>query len=795
LLQYLVSDIVRLLQASTEVKQDHAVEHLLIDSRKAFSPATSLFFAIVSPRRNGHDFIGELYRKGVRSFVVSNSVEATDYPEATFIQVKDTVEALQQLAAWHRLQFNIPVIGITGSNGKTIVKEWLFQLLHQEYAIVRSPKSFNSQVGVPLSVWQIRSYHTLAIFEAGISQPGEMEKLEAIIRPTIGVFTSLGEAHSEGFISNEEKEKEKRKLFVRAQLPPSLTVLKTIVHAEGTEIVATSPADGSEASIKIPFTDAASIQNAITCWEVLLYLGYAQELIATRMKELTPIDMRLSLKKGINHCLLINDSYSADISSLTIALEFMAQQHGGLQRTVILSDFLQSAETDSQLYKQIAHLLDRHQVVRVVAIGEKISHWLPLFVQSVGIKVETFSSTDSFLSELSHAHFKEEIILVKGARVFALEQVIKFLEEKAHQTRLEIELPALLYNWQQFKKKLPSRTKVMAMVKAFAYGSGAAEVANVLQYHGVDYLGVAYADEGVELRKAGITLPIMVMNAELSAFEVLVDYRLEPALYSFHIADQFDQYLQREGIQEYPVHLEIETGMNRLGFSVAEIDLLGQRLQSSSSFQVQSVFSHLAASEDPQQDDFTRLQATKFIEATIRLQKLIERPFLCHIANSAAAIRTPELTMDMVRLGIGLYGIETSASLSLKPVATLYATIAQLKEVAAGESISYNRKTILQRRSRIATIRLGYADGYPRQLGNGVGKVFLQGKLVPIVGTVCMDMFMIDVTDVPLVKEGDEVELFGKNLSVEQVAAWAGTIPYEILTGISQRVKRVYFEE
>lgn len=784
-----------MLQVSAAVIQDHPVEHLLIDSRKAFSPATSLFFAIVSPRRNGHDFIGELYRKGVRSFVVSNTIESADYPKANFIQVKDTVAALQQIAAWHRAQFQIPVIGITGSNGKTIVKEWLFQLLHQEYAIVRSPKSFNSQVGVPLSVWQIRSYHTLAIFEAGISQPGEMEKLESIIRPTIGVFTSLGEAHSEGFLSKEEKEKEKRKLFVRAQLPPPLAILKTIVHEEGTEIVAKSPTDGSEASIKIPFTDAASIQNAITCWEVLLHLRYSNELIAARMKELTPIDMRLSLKKGVNHCLLINDSYSADTSSLVIALGFMAQQHGGLKRTVILSDFLQSAETDAHLYEQIVHLLDRHQVKRVVAIGEKITRWLPTIAKPYTIAVETFSSTEQFLAQLSYSHFKEEIILVKGARVFTLEKVIEFLEQKAHHTRLEIELPALLYNWQQYKKQLPVRTKVMAMVKAFAYGSGAAEVANVLQYHGVDYLGVAYADEGVELRKAGITLPIMVMNAEQSAFEVLMEYRLEPVLYSFHIADHFDQYLQREGIQEYPVHLEIETGMNRLGFSVADIDVLGQRLQSSTSFQVQSVFTHLAASEDPAQDDFTRLQACAFTEAITRLQKLVERPFLCHIANSAAAIRNPELAMDMVRLGIGLYGVETSAGLSLQPVAALYSTIAQLKEVDAGESISYNRKTILQRRSRIATIRLGYADGYPRQLGNGVGKVYLQGKLVPIVGTICMDMFMIDVTDLINVKEGDEVELFGKNLSVQQVAIWAGTIPYEILTGISQRVKRVYFEE
>lgn len=776
---------------------DHPVEHLLLDSRKAFSPTTSLFFAIVSSRRDGHDFIGELYRKGVRSFVVSRSFDEPVFKDATFIQVNDTVEALQQIAAYHRAQFDIPVIGITGSNGKTIVKEWLFQLLHPDYAIVRSPKSYNSQVGVPLSVWQIRSYHTLAIFEAGISQPGEMQKLESVIRPTLGVFTCIGEAHSEGFTSKEEKEKEKRKLFVQAQLPASLKVLRTLPFREGTEIVATGAGIllSKEGGIKIPFSDAASIQNAVTCWEVLLYLGYSQEVIAERMRLLAPIEMRLILKKGINHCLLINDSYSADLSSLEIALGFLSQQHGGLQRTVILTDFLQSAETNAHLYEQIAHLLQKHQVNRAIAIGENISTWLPSFAQAFSIRVETYPGTEAFLSQVSSTYFKEEIILIKGARVFGLERVVNLLAQKAHQTRLEIELPSLLHNLQQYKKSLPPTTKVMAMVKAFAYGSGSAEVASVLQYHGIDYLGVAYADEGIELRKAGITLPIMVMNVEVAAFELLIEHRLEPVLFSFPMLEALDQYLQAQGITDYPVHLEIETGMNRLGFLLTEIDELGHRLQSSSSFQVQSVFSHLAASEDPQEDAFTLLQADKYLKAAIRLQELVQRPFLRHLANSAAALRIPQLAMDMVRLGIGLYGVETGVGLSLKPVAALYSTIAQLKELEAGESISYNRKTTLQRRSRVATIRLGYADGYPRQLGNGAGKVFLNGQLAPIVGTVCMDMFMVDVTDIPSAKEGDEVELFGKNLSVQQVAQWAGTIPYEILTGISQRVKRVYFDE
>jgi alanine racemase len=752
---------------------------------------------LTSPRRDGHDFIGDLYRKGVRSFVVSRLFDLSVFKDANFIKVPEPLTALQDLTAWHRRQFEIPVIGITGSNGKTIVKEWLFQLLHADHAIVRSPKSYNSQIGVPLSVWQIRPYHTLAIFEAGISQPGEMDKLEAIIRPTIGVFTSIGEAHSEGFASQEEKEKEKRKLFAYAHLPAALTILKIDTTAEKTTIVATGAGDllQQQGVITIPFTDAASIQNAITCWEVLLHLGYSTQLIATRMKELTPVEMRLSLKKGIHHCVLINDSYSADISSLEIALGFMQQQRGGLRQTVILSDFIQSAIADAKLYEQILYLLQKHGVQRLIAIGEKISAAIRQLAATTTISLEFHPTTESFIAQFSTQQFKEEIILVKGARVFALERIVQLLEQQAHQTRLEIELPALLHNLHQYKKHLNRKTKVMAMVKAFAYGSGATEVASVLQYHGVDYLGVAYADEGVALRKAGIVLPIMVMNPEEAAFELMLEYRLEPELYSFSLLQSFDQFLQREGIQNYPVHLEIETGMNRLGFSLGELEQLGQYLQSTASFQVESVFAHLAASEDATEDSFTHLQFERFQTAAQQLEQILQRPFLKHIANSAATIRLPELELDMVRLGIGLYGIDSTTRFDLEPVTTLISTIAQIKEVDAGESVSYNRKTILERRSRIATVRIGYADGYPRQLGNGVGKVVIQGHLVPIVGSICMDMFMVDITDMPSVKEGDEVELFGPQLSVIQLAQWAGTITYEILTGISQRVKRVYFEE
>lgn len=799
-MQYSVNDIARIIQAETIVSNDNPVEHLLLDSRKVFSPATSLFFALISFRRNGHDFIPELYKKGVRNFVVSEKINRNHYPEASILKVKDTLSALQQLASYHRSQFNIPVIGITGSNGKTIVKEWLYQLLHPEYNIVRSPKSYNSQIGVPLSVWQMNEHHTLAIFEAGISKPGEMDKLEQIIRPTIGIFTNIGEAHSEGFESKEQKEKEKRILFRHSKQPEHVRQVELIKKEATTILTAIYPAwQDKKISLEIPFADDASLQNAITCWEVLLMLGYKENVISDRMKQLVPVDMRLEMKKGINHCLVINDSYSADISSLEIALTFLEQQSTGMKRTAILSDFLQSAVPDDKLYIQVAESLKKHRVSRLIGIGERISKSLRHLITGSenGLTAELFSSTAEFLQQFRSSLFKEEAILIKGARVFAFEQIAQLLEQKVHQTVLEINLNAIVHNLKEYQRILKPSTKIMAMVKAFAYGSGGAEIAGILQYHKIDYLGVAYADEGVDLRKAGIGLPVMVMNPEENAFDAIVENNLEPELYSSELLQSFDSFLQKEGIQQYPVHIEVETGMNRLGFAVGEIEKLSDYLVSTSSFRIQSVFSHLAASEEAIQDDFTWHQFRLLENASNHLQEKLGYSFIRHIANSAAAIRHPDLQLEMVRLGIGLYGVDSAASdsLNLQTVTTFKSTIAQLKELKAGESVSYNRKGIVRRDSLIATIRLGYADGYPRRLGNGIGKVWINGQLAPVIGTVCMDMFMVDVTGIESVREGDEVIVFGNQLPVQQVAQWAETIPYEILTGISQRVKRVYFEE
>jgi alanine racemase len=794
-----------------------SIAHLVYDSRAIAFPADSLFFALRTAHQDGHKFIGDAYRKGVRHFVVDQVVPDGEMNDATFLYVPNTLKALQDLARYHRAQFTLPVIGITGSNGKTIVKEWLYHLLHDDFSIVRSPKSYNSQVGVPLSVWQIAGQHTLGIFEAGISQPGEMQQLASIIQPTIGILTNIGEAHDEGFLSHGHKLQEKVKLFdnVHVVIGPeellrsvplqkelvtwgasstaTLQVVRTEKGADSTTL--TLHYHDEALHITIPFTDEASIQNALTCCCVLLHLGVAPGVISARFATLHPVDMRLQLVRGINNCTLVNDSYSADLTSLGIALSFMAQQQAAQQHTAILSDFAESGKSAEELYRLIAEGLRHHHVEKVVAIGEGISTHLPRYL-GPGVRLQTYPSTEEFIRGFKSSAFQNETILVKGARRFQFERIVQLLQTKVHQTFLEINLNAVAHNLKQYQKLLQAGTRVMAMVKAFAYGSGGAEIASVLQYNNAAYLGVAYADEGIDLRRGGITLPIMVMNADEASFPSLIEYNLQPVIYSHHLLQVFEQYLDEQGLTSYPVHIELETGMNRLGFPPEEIEALCRHLKRTPYIKVESVFSHLAASEDPVQDEYTERQAAIFRQSVSQLQDALPYPFLKHIANSAAIIRHPHLQMDMVRLGIGLYGVEIATDkLDLEPVATLRATIAQLKRLHPGETVSYNRRGIVKEESLIATVRIGYADGYSRRLGNGVGKMSVNGHMAPVIGTVCMDMTMIDVTGTPDVSEGDEVIIFGKQLPVERVAEWAGTIPYEIMTGISGRVKRVYFQE
>ncbi|MBK8611504.1 MAG: bifunctional UDP-N-acetylmuramoyl-tripeptide:D-alanyl-D-alanine ligase/alanine racemase [Chitinophagaceae bacterium] len=829
---YSISQIASVIKASSVLKKpDGVIEHILLDSRKLLFPATTVFFAITGLRRDGHLFIDELYGKGVRYFVVDDQFsedETGQYPDAVFLQVPDVLLALQSLTAFHRQQFELPVIGITGSNGKTVVKEWLFQLLQDDFNIVRSPKSYNSQIGVPLSVWQINSRHTLGIFEAGISQPDEMQKLAKVIQPSIGVFTSIGEAHGEGFLNIRQKINEKLRLFVKSDLliycadDPDMNEAVLLFNSNvraGDEFKMFSWSRKNEASLqitgiaiekglshisaifrslpielKIPFTDAASVENAITCCCVLLYLGIEPASIAKRMRTLRPVEMRLELKQGINNCSVINDSYSADMNSLTMALDFLQQQQQHEKRTLILSDILQSGKSSAELYADVALILEQKQINRFIGIGTEIGRQKNAFKNIA--ETVFFNSTAEFKQQFYSQHFHDETILLKGARLFEFEQISHLLEEKIHQTVLEINLNAITHNLNTYQQLLKPGVKLMAMVKAFSYGSGSFEIANLLQFHHVDYLAVAYADEGVELRKAGIKLPIMVMNAEEITFDILVQYNLEPELFSFGMLTSFEDYLMQSGINNYPVHIKLDTGMRRLGFEKNDIPELCSRLATTSVFKIQTVFSHLAASDSVLHDDFTNTQAKAFEEACDQVQQVINYQVIRHIANTSAIHRHKHIQLDMIRLGIGLYGVDADPAIQklLKNVTTLKTTISQIKKIRAGESIGYSRKGIASKDSVIATVRIGYADGYPRLLSNGVGKMLVSGNAVPVIGNVCMDMTMLDITGVDAA-EGDEVIVFGANLPVSQLAVLAQSIPYEILTGISQRVKRVYFEE
>jgi len=821
---FTLKEIASILHLGKQKLPNVTIAVLQTDSRKVTHTESTLFFALPGPRRDGHQFIPELYKAGVRYFVVSENIAASRYPGAVFLKVESVLDALQEIASAHRDKFSLTVIGITGSNGKTIVKEWLYQLLQPRYNIVRSPKSYNSQTGVPLSVWETAPANNLAIFEAGISQPGEMEKLEPIIQPGIGILTNIGAAHSEGFETEQEKLREKLKLFIHAsviifngdnemirnevaainrpffswgkQKHNPLRVISIKRESHATKIKLSSNKQIFE--IEIPFTDDASVENAITCCATLIYMGLDTPFIKERMKTLQPVNMRLEFKKGVNNCIIINDSYSADTDSLAIALDFLKQQAKGLKKTVILSDFLQSGESAIHLYSTILEQLQKHNISRFIGIGEQMVNLVPKLIadKKQKIKFSPFLTTKDFLHHLHTPDFKDEAILIKGARLFEFEEIAAQLEQKAHQTILEINLNAIAHNYKTFQQMLNPSTKMMVMVKAFAYGSGGSEIAGLLQYHKADYLGVAYADEGVELRKAGITLPVMVLNPEENAFDAITDNYLEPVVFSFKQLAAFQKHIQQAGLKNYPVHIEVETGMNRLGFNIADIKKLGKLLKNNHFILVRSAFSHLAASEDEVEDAFTLKQYELLLKAAKELEAAIGYVFLKHIANSSAIARFPLLQMDMVRLGIGLYGIAGGdISKKLQPVLTLKSTIAQVKQLKKGETVSYNRRGIAQQNTVIATVRIGYADGYSRRLGNGTGYMLVKNKKAHVIGTVCMDMAMIDVTHIKGVKEGDEVIVFGSGLPVEELAAAIGTIPYEIMTGISQRVKRVYWSE
>jgi len=823
-LSYTIEHIASWLSTNSVIKTPAHIAHLLTDSRRLIYPDTSLFFAITTGQNDGHLYVEELMQRGVFNFVVKTNFDTSAFPNANFLKVNDVLAALQIIATHHRAQFTYPVIGITGSNGKTIVKEWLNQLLANRYHIIRSPRSYNSQIGVPLSVWEMEKKHQLAIFEAGISQKGEMEVLANMIQPTIGILTSIGTAHQEGFESEAEKRNEKWKLFQNAQViiaPLSELALddNDVAHHSGYPSVITWCRSGAatlkiqsetiiqghthlqanylgaDLQLVVPFTDLISVNNTITCLLTLLHLQVPMSEIQEGINQLRHLDMRMQIKKGIQHCYILNDSYSNDVHSLQLALTYATQQAGALPITLILSDVAQFNQ-DAVQYDQLLQQLAVFPIKKLIAIGPHLAKALQKHkgLHNKGVHVISFDTTQQFIHQMDIYSFKEEFILIKGARVFELEKINELLQLQVHKTMAEINLTTLVDNYKKIKTVVGPKVKMMAMVKAFGYGSGSVEVARILQFHHVDYLSVAYADEGVALRQAGIHLPIMVMNVDETTFDTLVKYHMEPEIFSFTLYQQFNEYIKNQAISNFPIHIKLNTGMNRLGFDMDTIENLCDLLKSNSQLKVQTIFSHLSASGNKSLENFTHQQLNLFNTAAAKIETVLGYTTLKHIANSDAILLDPIFHLDMVRLGIGLYGT-SQGPIDLAPVVQLTTTISQIRHLKKGDTVGYNRAGVLLRDSIIATVRLGYADGYSRHLGLGKGAMWLNGLLAPIVGDICMDMTMIDITDIPSVSEGDSVQVFGKNLAITQVAKWAGTIPYEILTSIGQRVKRIYISD
>lgn len=818
-----ISSVIRPVEAFLR-RPDDPILHLLTDSRTLVSPHGTIFFAIPTKRNSGCRYIDGLYQAGVRQFVVPADCDLA-LPEANIWRVDDVLAALQRLAAHHRAQFSYPVVGITGSNGKTIVKDWIVQLLSPDRRLVSSPKSYNSQIGVPLSVWQMEAGHEMAVFEAGISETGEMARLQKIIQPTIGIFTNVGQAHDENFLTRQQKVAEKLQLFTHCEvliystdhkdIHSVLSDIESFRHINrftwGTSadnavrLLSATVGDRSTTlsiahaddtfSVVIPFVDRASQQNVMHCITLMLYLGYSPADITARCAKLTPVEMRLEMNEGINNCLLINDSYSLDLNSLSIALDFLQHEHQHFNKTLIISDFLQTGVPDSELYSQVAQLIAQRGITRLIGVGPALCHNKSCFAD---VEALFYPSTEQMLHDCDFNRFQNEAILLKGARMFEFEKVAKLLQRKSHETIMEVNLDAMIHNLNFYRSRINPGTKLMAMVKASSYGAGKVEVASALQFNHVDYLTVAYADEGVELRRNGIHLPIMVMNPEEASFDDIVKYRLEPDIYSFRILELFSQRVRLYG-ERMAIHVEFDTGMHRLGFSGDDIPALAERLNALQDvLQVRSIFSHLACSEDAAMDDFTRGQISRFRTWSDSLDAAIDHtePILHHILNSSGITRFPEAQMDMVRLGIGLYGVapEPAVQAQLRQVSRLVTRISQIKAIPAGDSVGYNRRWIAERPSRIAIVPIGYADGLSRHLGYGHGRVSILGHEAPIIGSICMDMCFVDVTDIACA-EGDPAVLFGEGDLLQRNADAAGTIPYEMLTAVSPRVKRVYFQE
>ncbi len=808
-------NIISIIKANWVGQNDVAViDTISIDSRSLQNGKNTLFFAITGPNNDGHSYIEELIGKGVCHFVVTY-IPANVNGAANFLLVEDTVDALQKFASYYRNLFEFPIIGVTGSNGKTIIKEWLKFLLRPYYNIIRSPKSYNSQVGVPLSILGINEKHNLGIFEAGISKMNEMENLQKIIRPTIGILSNIGSAHDEGFPSVAEKIKEKLKLFtavnvlilnknktINAFINPQIKTFSWCSDDKRADVYLTKKNIGDLTELQvtykedtfpivIPFQDQASVENAIHCMMVMFYFGYNHKVIQTRMAQLYPVEMRLKVKNGIYNCTIIDDSYSSDFQSLKIALDFLEHQKQHKKKTLILSDIFQSGLNNEDLYSQVSHMIISNKITRVIGIGETISQFKNKFINST-----TFQNVAEFADVFDQLNFENETILVKGARDFRFEEIVSMLEEKTHETVLEINLNAISHNLNFFKSKLAPKTKMMVMVKAFGYGNGGFEIAKLLEHHKIDYLGVAFADEGISLKSMGITVPIMVMNPEATSFPAIIQYHLEPEIYSIKGLKAFLKIAEQKKLKDFPIHVKIDTGMHRLGFDEESLTQLISILKNNETVQIKSVLSHLATSDDLKHDAFAKSQIALFEKLSSQLLSELKIKPIRHILNTSGISNYAEAQYDMVRLGIGLYGISNDEEEQkyLENVSALKSVISQIRTIGQGESVGYGRRFRANDTTKIATIPIGYADGIRRSWGNGVGYVVINNKQAKIVGSICMDMLMVDITNIDC-KEGNAVIVFGEDPSVNHIAKQLNTIPYEILTNISQRVKRVFFRE
>ena len=774
---------------------EQRVCRVVTDSRGTFNTVGTLFVAIRGSNHNGHAYIGQLYRRGVRAFLVDTQVDESAFPEAGFVRSVHSLEALQKLAAYHRSRFAGRVVAITGSNGKTVTKEWIAQLCPPGRKLFRSPKSYNSQIGVPLSLLMIEGDEDLAVIEAGISQPDEMRRLEEMIRPQIGIFTNLGDAHQENFQTLEQKLEEKLNLFDHAE---------TIIYLKRQEMVAQAIerrfADRSLVGVEVrseelkslPYRDEASRENAAEAVALYRVLGLESQEIQARLSALQPVAMRMELKEGIGGCKLINDSYNSDINSLALALDYLESVSGGQEKWLILSDIRQSGMAPDTLYTRVADLLKTKGVDLLIGIGDEISRQAHRF----DLKTRFYASTDEFLRYLDRSHLVHKSILIKGSRDFHFEKISHALEHKIHTTVLEVNLDHMIHNLNYFRGLLRPGVRMMAMVKASGYGNGTYEVASMLQHQGVNFLAVAFADEGVALREAGITMPIVVLNADADSFEPMIEHRLEPEIYSFTSLKAFAEAVARQGEMHYPIHIKLDTGMHRLGFMEKDITALIEQLKALPTLYIRTIFSHLAASDEPQHDDFTREQIACYKRMSDRLLAAFpHQGIIRHLDNSTGIERFPEAQFDMVRLGVGLYGISFVHQEHLLPVATLKTRIVQIKELEPGETVGYGRHGVIARPSRTATVPIGYADGLNRHLGRGAWKMIVRGHRVPIIGNICMDTCMLDITGFDDIQEGDSVIIFGEGASVSEMAGVLGTIPYEVMTSVSTRVKRVYVKE